>query len=207
MNSQPQFLDLIETLSQFDSKILEVTKVVESSYQVFEELKKEWNLAAFHLRENLAKSSSLRKKDFDFLVQGVFDFQEKREKEIRDKLYQYLDNQKEFSQSLKKLLIQVEQHKENKDIEGVQNEANIFLKLKEEFETKEKTFKESLEEFKKEQKFIAQTLHNFLKNQNITSKGFKDTITTLLKSLTSEEKIPDEKKDEKKESLVFVKAA
>ena len=207
MSSQPQFLDLMETLSQFDSKILEVTKVVESSYQVFEELKKEWNLAAFELRENLAKSSSLRKKDFDFLVQGVFDFQEKREKEIRDKLYQYLDNQKEFSQSLKKLLIQVEQHKENKDIEGVQNEANIFLKLKEEFETKEKTFKESLEEFKKEQKFIAQTLHNFLKNQNITSKGFKDTITTLLKSLTSEEKIPDEKKDEKKESLVFVKAA
>src|SRR3989338_3166333 len=117
MSSQPQFLDLMETLSQFDSKILEVTKVVESSYQVFEELKKEWNLAAFELRENLAKSSSLRKKDFDFLVQGVFDFQEKREKEIRDKLYQYLDNQKEFSQSLKKLLIQVEQHKENKDIE------------------------------------------------------------------------------------------
>ena len=94
MSFQPQFLDLIETLSQFDSKILEVTKVVESSYQVFEELKKEWNLAAIELRENLAQSSSLRKKDFDLLVQGFFDFQEKREKEIRAKLYQYLYCQK-----------------------------------------------------------------------------------------------------------------
>lgn len=193
MNSQPQFLDLIVSLTQFDSKILEVTKVVESSYQVFEELKKEWNLATFELRENLARSSSLRRKDFDLIVQGFFDFQEKREKEIREKLYQYLDSQKEFSQALKKLLIQVEKHKENQNIEGVQGEAATFLKLREDFETREKAFKEALEQFKKEQKFIAETLHSFLKSQNITSKSFKETITNLLTSLTNEESVVFEK--------------
>lgn len=200
---EPQFLDLIETLSQFDSKILEVIKVVESTYQVFDELKKEWNFAAFELRESLAKSTHLRRKDFDFIVQGVFDFQDKREKEVRTNLYHYLDNQKEFSQSLKKLLIQVEKHKENQDVEDIQNETCIFVKLKEEFEIKEKIFKESIGQFKKEQEFIAEALQNFLKIQNITVKSFKETISNLLKSLVHEEKISDDKKEgEKEESLI-----
>lgn len=196
--SVPQFIDLIETLSRFDSQILEVTKVVESTYQVFEELKKEWNLAALELRENLARSTSLRKKDFDLIVQGVFDFQEKREREIRSHLYQYLDNQKEFSQNLKKLLIQVEKHKDDRNIKEIHGAANSFLKLKEEFKKKEKVFRQSLEDFKKEQKFIAQTLHGFLKSQGGTSKGFKETITNLLKVLENEEKM--------KSKGVFVRA-
>jgi hypothetical protein len=53
------------------------------------------------LRDILAKNESLRKKDFDNMMQGILLSQEQREKEVKNLLRDYFNDQKNIAQALR----------------------------------------------------------------------------------------------------------
>ncbi|MFA5783207.1 MAG: hypothetical protein WC868_13155, partial [Bacteroidales bacterium] len=53
------------------------------------------------LRENLAKNGSLRKNDYDRMMEDIFFLLEEKEKEAENQFYQYIEDQKTMARFLR----------------------------------------------------------------------------------------------------------
>ena len=90
--SQPSRL-MEGIISSYEDRIAGVQSIFDTTHELIEgfqdsflDTKQEREKLKAELRENLAKSESLRKKDFDNMMQGILSAQEKKEKEVRDLL-------------------------------------------------------------------------------------------------------------------------
>lgn len=81
--------------SSYESRISMVGRTVESVYRVLEDFKSARGDHCRMLRDGLAASHSLRKKDFDGIIEDVLVAQEAKEKRLRELVRIYLDDQRD----------------------------------------------------------------------------------------------------------------
>lgn len=119
-------LDLIVS---YQNRISAVDELFTTTYHAtitsdthFVELDKERERLTDSLRETLVKNCSLRRKDFNNLIEKVLSDSDRRRKEIeeeqkqvREKLKEYLNEQKEITSSLRERLLEFTQEKADKD--------------------------------------------------------------------------------------------
>jgi hypothetical protein len=122
MNTQPElnidvFIDNI--ITSYESRIQKIhtafqssENISESSHSLFDnvhnslnDLKKERNILNLRLCETLAKNGSLRKKDYNTMMSGIFGAIEVKEKEAESQFLKFIEYQKETAQSLKDSLL------------------------------------------------------------------------------------------------------
>ena len=101
-------------ISSYETRIESVGSVFDATHQLIEgfqdsflDTKQEREKLKAELRANLAKSESLRKKDFDSMMQGILSAQEEKEKEVRDLLKNYLNGQREMAHALRDNLAEI----------------------------------------------------------------------------------------------------
>ena len=144
--TQTNITDFIETLlTSFEVRIQKIETVFSTSEAVNEsshalmndfqhslqDLRKERMQLNTMLRENLAKSGSLRKNDYDCLMDELFLLLDQKEKEAEDQFNRYIEDQKAMVSFLRQGILEIkntEQNDNKKKIEEFKLELETILK-------------------------------------------------------------------------------
>jgi len=162
-----------EVVFSYESRISEVGIIIDNTYRILEEFKTKRNEMSNQLKENLAKEGSLRKKDFDSMMEEILSRQDEREKQVKDLLRTFLEEQKEAAQTIKKNLA-----------EGEKVRITDFKKILQDIQARQKARENkvsiALMTFQKEYKEVAESLHNLLdKGEAIRIKDFKEMVKNI----------------------------
>jgi len=92
----------IETIFTTSEAVTESSHVLLKDFQnSLNDLRKERTCLNSELRENLAKNGSLRKNDYDRMMEDIFFLLEEKEKEAENQFYQYIEDQKTMARFLR----------------------------------------------------------------------------------------------------------
>ncbi|MFZ2603195.1 MAG: hypothetical protein WAX79_04245 [Candidatus Omnitrophota bacterium] len=189
-----------EIVSSYQSRISTVASIIDNTHQLLEDFKTKRNEMSSQLQEALARQGSLRKKDFDSMMQEILFHQDEREKEVRDLLKTFFEEQKEIAEIIKKSLtgaekIRIDDFKKMlQDIQAKQrareNEVSVMLK-----------------EFQTEYKETAESLRSLLnKREAIRFKDFKEMLNYIRAGQSQREeevrKRLDESRKERQDGLL-----
>ena len=179
-----------EIISSYESRISEVGIIIDNTHQILEDFKTKRNEMSNQLKEILAKEESLRKKDFDSMMEEILSHQEGREKQVRDLLRTFLEEQKEMAQTIKKNLS-----------EGEKVRINDFKKMLQDIQARHKAGENEvrmmLMEFQKEHKEMAESLRSLLdKGEAIRIKDFKEMLNNIRSRQVKREEEVRKKLDE-----------
>lgn len=81
--------------------------LVSSVENSLEFLKEERTVLSSRLCEVLAKKESLRKKDYNRLMDGIYSLLEEKENNAKSHFITFIDDQREFTQSLKNIILNI----------------------------------------------------------------------------------------------------
>jgi molecular chaperone DnaK (HSP70) len=171
----------------YEARIECIGTIFDSTHQLlrdfqdsFIDTKQEREKLTAELRENLAKNESLRKSDFDNMMQGVLSTQDKREKEVRNLLNSYLNEQKEMVRALKENLEKFKDSLAKGEIQRVKEFQNMINKIIAGQEKRKEEVTSKLKAFQKEQKEMAKRLKGLLvKGKMLRIKDLKSMLRGL----------------------------
>lgn len=169
-NLQSIFDNTFQTIKDFQNSIINT--------------KHEIDKTNIELRENLAKKQSLRRKDFDSMMNGFLSsYEKKEENEIKNLLNIYFKEQEEISQCLMENLIKVKESIAKNDVNQVREFYGAIKKIviNQEQRKNEVIFK--LKEFQKEQQEVMERLKGFLaKGEKLRIGDFKEMLDGFKKN-------------------------
>ena len=162
-----------DIVSSYQSRISTVATLIDNTHQILEGFKTKRDEMSNHLKETLAKEESLRKKDFDNMMEDIFAHQDEREKQVKDLLRTFFEEQKEIAQTLKKNLA-----------EGEKVKIDEFKKMLEDIQARQRAreseAKTVLKEFQEEYKEMAESLRSLLnRGEAIQIKDFKEMVKDI----------------------------
>lgn len=174
--------NIVESIvSSYETKIRSVGAIFDTTHQLlqtfqdsFLDTKQQREKLKAELRENLAKNGSLRKKDFDNMMQEILSSQERGEKEVRDLLNSYLNGQQEMAHSLRSNLANVKEALAKGQVQRAKEFQAVIKDIlaRQEKRKQEAIFK--LKEFQKGQKEMAERLKELLtKGKQLRIKDLK----------------------------------
>lgn len=154
--------------------------------------------SVFELRENLARNGSLRRKDFDRMMQESLSTQDKKEKEVKILVNGYFDEQKQITQTLKEKLEGFKDSLANGDAQRVQ-EFQIFIKeILSQQEQRKAEVAVKLKEFQNEQEVMSGKLKELLaRGRELRAEDLK----ALLKELGSRKEARVARQKERREEV------
>lgn len=172
---------LNDIVNSYETKIRSIGAIFDTTHQLlqafqdsFLDTKQHREKLKAQLREILAKNGSLRKKDFDHMMQQILSNQDQRERQVRELLNSYLNGQKAMAHSLRNNLAKI------KDAlaEGrVQRAREFQAVIKDILANQEKRKQQAifqLREFQQQQRQIAKRLEELLaKGRKLRAKDLK----------------------------------
>ena len=158
---------VLELVNSYENRILTVEELITDAYDTtatsnesLVKLEKEREGLEASLQETLAKNCSLRRKDFNRLMEGVLSDSERerrgieeKRRQIKAKVQAYLNTQKGLAASLRKQLIEFTTEKAGKDtLEVAINELKAaYQNQREDILAELRAFELNLEAFQREQ--------------------------------------------------------
>lgn len=168
----------------YEARIQSIGSIFDTTHQILQgfqeailDTRQEREKIRVELRESLAKNDSLRRKDFDNMMQGILLTQEEREKEVSNLLNRYLNEQREMAKALRENL---ERFKDS-IAKGEAQRLKGFQEMIKEILAKQDKRKEEvtsrLKEFQKEQRVLASRLKQLLaKGKELRISDFKSML-------------------------------
>jgi len=189
-------------ISSYETRIQGIGSVFDSTHQLIEgfqdsflDTKQEREKLKSELRENLAKGESLRKKDFDNMMQAILSAQEKKEKEVRDLLKNYLNGQREMAHALRDNLAEIKGALTRSEVARVKEFQGIIKELLAGQEQRKNEVTSKLEDFQKAQQEMAKRLKELLaKGRGLRIKDLK----LMLKELSAQHKERTARQEERR---------
>lgn len=162
-----------EIITSYEARINIVGNIIESTHRTLENFRNEREEMSGQLRKMLADFESLRKKDFDNMMRDIILRQDQREKEVREKLKNFLEEHKKMAQDLKELLSNAESVRLEKCKSSLED-----IKVRQ--SEREREVNSMLEDFQKEQENLSDVLKELLnKGEQIRIKDFKATLRRI----------------------------
>lgn len=93
-----------EVIASYEARVSSVEQIVESTHEMLETFRRQRDVMRAELREALARAASLRRRDFDAIMQGIVARQEAREQGIKATMRGYLQEQRALAATLKEAL-------------------------------------------------------------------------------------------------------
>jgi len=161
----------------YQSKISEVVTIVDNTSQILEDFKAKRNEMSNQLKEALAKEESLRRKDFDSMIEDILTCQDERIIEVKNLLKTFFEEQREIAEIIRK------------NLAGGQIKLNDFKKMLQDIQVKQKARESevriTLQVFRKEYKEMVESLRSLLdKREAITIKDFKEMVKNIREKQT-----------------------
>lgn len=174
MTPSSEIKEITEGLvTSFDTGVEAVRVLIENGLVLLDGYRAGQNAIRGSLRERLAAVGSLRRKDFDGLMEGVLKFQSEREGEIKGMIRGFLTEEKGLTARLRRTIHAGLFH----EVEGVKRELAALI---------ERTRAEIVA-FQGEQEAIRQTISALLEENpsEITTREFKHAIHDLEERLSA----------------------
>lgn len=90
--------------ASYDARVAFVRAIVEETHELLERFRRERERMATVLRESLAKSESLRKSDFNRMMEGILAVQHAREESVQAMLQRFQEDEERVAGRLRGLL-------------------------------------------------------------------------------------------------------
>ncbi len=168
-------------VSSYETRVQNMRTLFHTTHQILQgfqdsllDTKEEQEKLNAELREKFAKNKSLRRKDFDYMMEGIISGQNEREKEVRDLLNTYLNEQRAIARDLRGNLGKFKDSLSEGEAQRVKEFQQMIKKiLAKQTERKDEVISK-LKEFKKEQKMVASRLKELLaKGRDLRIKDLK----------------------------------
>lgn len=148
-------------------------QVIEATHELLETFRSQREAMRAQLRETLARAASLRKRDFDAMMQEILDHQEERESAVKETIRDYLAEQRALAAALREALAGGES-------EGIGTVKELLEGMAATREGRERDVKALLSAFQREQEELARALQGLLSNGGaVTVKAFKATLRAI----------------------------
>jgi len=170
--------------SSYEARIQSIESIFDATHQIlkdfqepFFDTKQERESINAQLREHLARNESLRKKDFDNMMQGILSIQDEREKEVRNLLNSYLNGQKQMAKALKNNLGKFKDSLARGEVQRVKEFQALIKEDLSSLEERKKEAISQLKDFQEEQNVLAARLKELLaKGRELRIRDFKSML-------------------------------
>jgi hypothetical protein len=194
-----------DVISFYEARIQGIGAVFDTTHQILEgfqdsflDTKQEREKVNAELRENLARNESLRKKDFDNMMRGILLTQDEREKEVRNLLRDYFNDQKNIAQALRENLRRFKDSLAKGEAERVKEFQEMIKEILAKQDERKDEVTSKLKEFQKEQHEMAKRLKELLaKGRELRIKDFK----SMLKEFKVQHKERIARREERREGV------
>ncbi len=176
-----------EVLSSYETRIAGISAVFDTAKFLLTELpgsilddKEKREKINNQLRDLLAKNGHLRRKDFDNMMLGVLSLQEEREKEVKELVKEYFNEQLAAAQALKKAMEEFKGSLTKGGIEKVKKIQAAIKGLLIDQDARRFEVTSRLKEFRLEQQELPQRLGELLaKGEALRIKDFKSMLDRI----------------------------
>lgn len=166
--------DIVDDIvSSYEARIQSIGAIFDTTHQLLEgfqesflDTKQEREKLSAELRENLVKIESLRRKDFDNMMQGILSIQDEREKEVRSIFKNYLNEHKEMAVALRENLSKVKDALAKGEAERIKEFQALIKEILAKQDERKNEVTSKLKEFQKEQQEVAKRLKELLAKGN-----------------------------------------
>ena len=192
-----------EVLSVYEESVGAVEQIIatpdrfgELEEEIFT-TRKEREQISVTLKVLLANNDSLRKKDFDCMMDRIFDAQEKRESEVRCMLRSYFDGQKEMASVLREKLRVFRANLGGENQELIRQFRAFADNLFQEREQRKRYVEGKLHEYNQSQQEIAGALRKLLeKGKELRFHDLKNLLTEFENSRVKRKREQSEREKE-----------
>jgi hypothetical protein len=170
-----------ELAASYEARVSSVEQIIAGTHEMLETFRSQREAMRSRLREALARAASLRRRDFDTMMEGILAQQEARELQIKETMRDYLREQRVLAATLKETLsahlgrIQAEPARRDAERAGAGEELLGGIMARRQAREREVRF--LLAEFQREQEEIARALEGLLSNGgSLKVKEFKAAL-------------------------------
>lgn len=162
-----------EIIASYEARVASVEQINEAAHETLEASRRRRDGMRSQLREALARVASLRKRDFDAMMQGLLIRQEAREQAVREAVREYLAEQRALAAALKEAVAGGVPPR-SRDVRA------LLAQMAATREAREQEVKRLLADFQSEQEKFAQALQHFLSaDEGFRVREFKATLETI----------------------------
>jgi hypothetical protein len=185
MSIAEEMKDIVDNIfASYEARSRSIGSLFDTTHQILEgfqssffEARKERENINAQLRESLTENESLRRKDFDQMMQGILSVQEDRENHVREELNRYLVEQGEMVHMLGESLAAFKDTIAGGESQRIKEFKSLIQEIiaRQDERKNEVTFK--LKEFQKQQQELTRTLRDLLaKGRELRIKDFKQML-------------------------------
>lgn len=162
-----------EVVESYEARVAAVEQIMESTHQMLDAFRQQREQMRVKLRETFARSASLRRRDFDSLIQKAIGRQEVQEKTVQENVRGYLAEQRALAGDLKQAL--------KSSSGGGSGSLQVLLgRIRETREKREEEVKSLLSCFQRDHEKLLQTMGELLTNgDSVKAKDLKATLSVL----------------------------
>jgi len=162
-----------EIINSYQRRVEAISALTQQTVQILEDGRHQQDEIFGELRDILARTESLRKRDFDKMMEEIRGKRSQREKEVRQALEDFVRAERNMINELRQSL----QRKENGTIDEFVAWKEKILESQQE---REGTLTHLLRSYHLEQEELSATLRNLLrKGRRVRTRQFKDMIKGL----------------------------
>lgn len=152
-----------EIVSSYEERISAVGTIIDDTHRMLDEFRLQRNDMSAQLKDKLSREKTLRKKDFDAMMADIIASQEEREREVRDSLKSYLEEQRNAVGIIRANL---KEHGAAKSEDG-QSVVGNFRTALDDIQARQQTRQDEvcrlLNEFREEHRATAQAMRELLR--------------------------------------------
>ena len=162
-----------EVIASYEARVSSVEQIIESTHELLETYRSQREAMRAQLKETLARAASLRKRDFDVMMNGILAHQQEREKRVKDSMREYLQEQRALAGTLREALAKSEAGR-------IGSVKELLAEITARREEREQEVRSRLAEFQREQEEMARSLQALLSNGGaIKVKEFKAALSAI----------------------------
>jgi len=174
-------------ISSYESRIDSIGSISDTAYLMLTDFQKsildtkeEREKANSELRDSLAKNGNLRKKDFDSMMQNILNPQNEKEKEVRNLLGDYLNDQKEMANALKDNFVKIKDALAKGEIKKIKGLLGVIKELMGEQDRKKEDLALKLKELQWEQEDVVTEVRALLvKGRQLQIRDLKEMLAQI----------------------------
>lgn len=172
-----------EIISSYESRIAAVGMIIDNTHQLLDDFRTKRNEISNQLKETLAHKESMRKKDFDKIMNDILASQDEKEEEIRNLLKTYIAEHKEAAGSIRENLEKNEMARAEDEKSRIENFRKMFHGIQEQQRCRENEVREKLLEFQQDHKKTTEFLRTLLDKDEAVRASY---LKTMLKDIRAQ---------------------
>ena len=160
-------------ITSYEARVSSLEQMIETTYEMLETFRSQREAMKTQLRETLARAASLRRRDFDAMIQGILARREEREQTVKETMRGYFEEHRTMAVALREALALGE-------AEGIGTVKKLLERVTVRRQEREREVRALLAEFQSEQEELARALGKVLSNGgSVSVKEFRAALRAI----------------------------